>query len=366
MKNFIRTIFASALFCLAMNFFAFSVNAQTSSTTDAVPPVTVQAPTPAPAAPAGSMEPANVPPPSVGIKVAPGTETQAAPLAAEHQKATAHKTKRHAKHHKARHHAKKKTKHARSKKNSAAANLRDHVRTAQTNLDMLGYNPGPVDGLAGPKTRAAVKAFQTDHKLKVTGKLDSKTFDLLSEEAIAAANKKKLAAIENGGEVAAAPQPPPEFFAKHPDYYGYYNREYANPNQMGSPQVIPTRFGDMQINNQTNGTVNQYVISLNGQPVFHADGQPSVVNLSRTFNLDSADAIVLTSYAGGDNTCPYRHYLLVVRLNSNGVHEIGNCTRAYEAYTQSGSLYISFPGQHVDGWSSGDTWRYENGTLQRL
>jgi len=366
MKNFMRAIFASAMFYLALNFVAFSANAQTPpassnsmpSATDAVPPVTVQPPAPTNAAP--------VPPPADGIKVP--TDQQATPTLAPAPKAATHKAKKSTKHvaSKSKHHAKKKA-HAKSKKKAVMGSAREHVRTAQTNLDTLNYNPGPIDGLVGPKTRAAIKAFQKDHSLKVTGKLDSKTYDLLASEAADIANKKKpLSALENGGEVPPGPQPQPEFFAKNPDYYGYYNREYANPNQMGSPQAIPTRYGDMQISDQMAGTIHQYVITINGQAVFHADGQPAVINLSRTFALEGADAIVLTSYAAGDATCQYRHYLLIVRLNSNGVHEIGNCTRSYEAYTQSGSLYITFPGDHVDGWSTGDSWRYENGTLQRL
>lgn len=43
------------------------------------------------------------------------------------------------------------------------------VAEIQRALLARGYNPGPIDGVMGPKTRAAVKAFQADHGLKVDG-----------------------------------------------------------------------------------------------------------------------------------------------------------------------------------------------------
>ena len=36
------------------------------------------------------------------------------------------------------------------------------VSALQTTLAEAGYDPGPVDGIYGPKTEAAVKAFQAD------------------------------------------------------------------------------------------------------------------------------------------------------------------------------------------------------------
>ena len=77
------------------------------------------------------------------------------------------------------------------------------------------HNPGTADGLIGPKTKKAIKAFQKDQHLKVTGTLTAKTFDLLAEEA---KKKQKLADLGGGSEVPPPPPPPPEFFAKHPDF----------------------------------------------------------------------------------------------------------------------------------------------------
>lgn len=49
------------------------------------------------------------------------------------------------------------------------------VKTLQTNLNLLGYNCGSVDGSFGAKTETAVKKFQTDHGLSDTGNYASKT-----------------------------------------------------------------------------------------------------------------------------------------------------------------------------------------------
>lgn len=42
-----------------------------------------------------------------------------------------------------------------------AVPARDLVRAVQERLAALGYDPGPIDGVAGPKTRAAIGDFQT-------------------------------------------------------------------------------------------------------------------------------------------------------------------------------------------------------------
>lgn len=54
------------------------------------------------------------------------------------------------------------------------------VRSAQSELKSRGYNPGPVDGVAGPRTRAAVSKFQADQGIKQTGQLDADTLAKLN------------------------------------------------------------------------------------------------------------------------------------------------------------------------------------------
>ena len=45
----------------------------------------------------------------------------------------------------------------------------------QKRLTELGYRLGPVDGKVGLRTTNALKKFQQDHKLTVTGTLDAET-----------------------------------------------------------------------------------------------------------------------------------------------------------------------------------------------
>lgn len=51
----------------------------------------------------------------------------------------------------------------------------DPVKAAQRALKARGYDAGDADGRMGPKTRAAVRKFQKDEGLEVTGRLDAPT-----------------------------------------------------------------------------------------------------------------------------------------------------------------------------------------------
>lgn len=50
-----------------------------------------------------------------------------------------------------------------------------HVRTAQAFLSYLGYHPGGVDGLIGPRTRAALNDFQEKSGLPETENVNEET-----------------------------------------------------------------------------------------------------------------------------------------------------------------------------------------------
>jgi hypothetical protein len=46
---------------------------------------------------------------------------------------------------------------------------------AQTRLARLGYYRGPIDGDFGPMTNRAIRNYQADYGLPITGRLDSRT-----------------------------------------------------------------------------------------------------------------------------------------------------------------------------------------------
>ena len=55
------------------------------------------------------------------------------------------------------------------------------VEKIQKILKEAGYSPGPIDGRLGSKTRGAIKLFQKDHNLKITGYVDKETWRELNE-----------------------------------------------------------------------------------------------------------------------------------------------------------------------------------------
>ena len=65
-----------------------------------------------------------------------------------------------------------------------------HVRAAQEKLKEKGYDPGPIDGIWGPRTAAAVAEFQRKENLTVTSRLDSNTLGKL-EVGVGGASPRK-------------------------------------------------------------------------------------------------------------------------------------------------------------------------------
>lgn len=57
----------------------------------------------------------------------------------------------------------------------AAVSPDQDIQDVQKVLKEKGFDPGPVDGKMGPKTRAAIREFQKSHQLNPTGTLDQET-----------------------------------------------------------------------------------------------------------------------------------------------------------------------------------------------
>ncbi len=59
---------------------------------------------------------------------------------------------------------------------------RAQVRTVQLRLRAAGFDPGPTDGVMGPKTKAALKKYQGARGISGNGALDEKTLKSLGVE----------------------------------------------------------------------------------------------------------------------------------------------------------------------------------------
>lgn len=58
------------------------------------------------------------------------------------------------------------------------------VERAQRRLNELGYDAGPSDGLMGSRTRAAIRAYQRDQRLTVSGEIDRQTMRSLRNDGV--------------------------------------------------------------------------------------------------------------------------------------------------------------------------------------
>jgi peptidoglycan hydrolase-like protein with peptidoglycan-binding domain len=59
---------------------------------------------------------------------------------------------------------------------------RDEVREVQTRLLSFGFNPGPLDGTAGPMTRGAATRYQQDRGQPQTGMVDRQLLEQLRQD----------------------------------------------------------------------------------------------------------------------------------------------------------------------------------------
>ncbi len=56
---------------------------------------------------------------------------------------------------------------------------RGEMREVQTLLKAAGYDPGPADGLMGPKTRTAIASFGESHGVELTPEPQLKLLEAL-------------------------------------------------------------------------------------------------------------------------------------------------------------------------------------------
>lgn len=57
----------------------------------------------------------------------------------------------------------------------------DKIRAVQQALQSKGIDPGPIDGIIGPRTREAVRNFQDRYGMNPTGEIDNQTLFALGK-----------------------------------------------------------------------------------------------------------------------------------------------------------------------------------------
>ena len=241
---------------------------------------------------------------------------------------------------------------------SASAASVSQVRQTQERLANLGYDVGPQDGVMGEQTKAALMDFQARSGLAVTGKLTADTSDMLKQTNV-------YAWRSNYGYAPAAY-----------GYNGYYNGGYAyngvvpawNTAYGAVAQAVPNRFASVAIHAAHAGSVGNYTVAVNGQPVLVANNQPAPLRVSRSYQLNGEDAMIFTSY-DGNSSCNYKNYLVTVRGDGTYTtpREVGNCSGSYQASVQNGTLVIGFPtGQYANSSTMWDNWTYNGASLAHM
>lgn len=100
----------------------------------------------------------------------------------------------------------------------------DTVRFVQEQLAVQGYYPGAIDGIAGPKTRAAVRAYEADHGLPVTGNAYALADQLNFGNRIATTTTQRRVVIVERPVIVPAPP-----VVRRAPYYGPTIGLYVGP-----------------------------------------------------------------------------------------------------------------------------------------
>ena len=83
---------------------------------------------------------------------------------------------------------------------AVAAQAGGDVERVQQALKQAGHDPGPIDGVMGAQTGAALKAYQKEQGLRVTGRLDAETSAKLGQSAEAAPSASAPSSTQTGGD----------------------------------------------------------------------------------------------------------------------------------------------------------------------
>jgi len=146
------------------------------------------------------------------------------------------------------------------------------VRTIQAGLKSVGFYDGAVDGVSGPRTRAAIEIWQRQKGLKPTGQLTAQQIKQLSEAAtLAAAAKVDPGPLKETATAAPMTEP-----AKDPDQSSVQNPVVAESapiietkvlsSQEILEQKLTSRVGPVTAKNLSNGDDGDILLFTNESP----------------------------------------------------------------------------------------------------
>jgi len=230
-----------------------------------------------------------------------------------------------------------------AEKGAAVKSNKSSIAKAQEQLRSMGYYTGKIDGIAGPFTQSAVRNFQRERKLPITGKLDNNTL-----KAIDTAYSAIIASLKAGGNERlivselAKPSPPVKNIVMR----------------------LSSRFGTIDFVNVGSSAEKKYSVELNGAPVSVLEPLP-IVGGSKVYQAGDTDAFIITGYDVKGNFCQYRHVLFVLNKAGYNIVPVKNCTREYTLQVNNGSLFIIFS-EKDNSRAVGTTWRFDGRSLYKL
>jgi peptidoglycan hydrolase-like protein with peptidoglycan-binding domain len=101
--------------------------------------------------------------------------------------------------------------------------LTETLKKVQQALKGAGQDPGPIDGRFGPRTQAAIEAFQKSRQLPVTGDVDNPTAEKLGVD------------IARAGPIRHPPPPKPP----NPNHGGGGKKPPKKPEKPEKPKLPP-------------------------------------------------------------------------------------------------------------------------------
>jgi hypothetical protein len=86
---------------------------------------------------------------------------------------------------------------------------KEDIKKVQEALKEKGNDPGPADGVMGPQTQKALRAFQSKNGLKTSGRLDAETAKALGVEKESSSMGKGSSSMERGSSSSKEPASAP-------------------------------------------------------------------------------------------------------------------------------------------------------------